>query len=107
GFPLLVIPPPPTPPLLPYTTLFRSRLGVPAHRGGRRPRADHRRADTALRRGRRPPRPARRAAGPRRVGPRSARPDPPGDGLLYRSEAHTSQLHSLPNPPSRLLLPNK
>src|SRR5690606_41746036 len=86
----LLMPPPPTPTLFPYTTLFRSR----------RPR---RRAPGAARQPLRvpPPGPARRDS-PALLHPgRRARP------LRGRSEEHTSELQSRENIVCRLLLEKK
>src|SRR5207248_10329425 len=96
----LILRPPPTPPLFPYTTLFRSRPG---------PRA----SSTAARAARDPPppagaRPALRAGWPRHAG-RSA-PSPPrtaGAPLPSRSEEHTSELQSPYDLVCRLLLEKK
>src|SRR2546430_4956869 len=68
---------PPRSTLFPYTTLFRSRDGVQAAPGGRRPLASHRR---------------------RRARPARAR---------RRSEEHTSELQSQSNLVCRLLLEKK
>src|SRR5262249_60959288 len=93
---LLVTRPPPTSPLFPYTTLFRSPAGVQPHHGGVVPVLN-----------------ADQQVGLRLLG------DQPGHGLLElagrylagaaaaRSEEHTSELQSLTNLVCRLLLEKK
>src|SRR5690348_17862294 len=99
-------PPPPTPTLFPYTTLFRSRLALPLPVGGRRrahpvTRPDRRRSPTPTRGPTpgEPPAPARadsrRTAGSPRPCPRP------------RSEEHTSELQSPVHLVCRLLLEKK
>src|SRR5207253_4476226 len=96
---------PPTSPLFPYTTLFRSRRTP-----GSRPRASNRSSDTRGASGgpaRRPPRSSRAASSPRR------RPGPSPyqvydvfvPSLVHvRSEEHTSELQSRGHLVCRLLL---
>src|SRR5262245_62216647 len=92
-----MIPPPPRPPLFPYTTLFRSadtRTGDsgsddPRRRGTCTPPAPSKAAETDL---------SRRATPPASLAP----PSPP-----RRSEEHTSELQSLRHLVCRLLLEKK
>src|SRR5437016_8813135 len=90
-----MIPPPPTSPLFPYTTLFRSRRSRRAatHRPPRSRRASISRERWARprRRATPTPPPLRKARRPRNV----------------RSEEHTSELQSLTNLVCRLLLEKK
>src|SRR5205823_13020165 len=94
-------PRPPTSPLFPYTTLFRSRSRA------RPPRQGHRRAGRGLR-----PRAGDRpcVAGARPADSRAAqggRHDPAGPDARTRSEEHTSELQSLAYLVCRLLLEKK
>src|SRR5207253_9362654 len=98
--PLPITPRPPTPPLFPYTTLFRSlRAADPS--GGRTRRQDHRpaRGDAVGRPG------AHAGAG--------SAPAEPGQGnrrlhhVHLRSEEHTSELQSRGHLVCRLLLEKK
>src|SRR5262245_64951134 len=96
---------PPSSPLFPYTTLFRSELA---------PRRPPRRGGGGRRRRRRLPRGARRRDLPVSPPPTlgtwlSAVPaDPTGPGLFPpRSEEHTSELQSLRHLVCRLLLEKK
>src|SRR5262249_56883503 len=87
---LLLIRPPPSSTLFPYTTLFRSRPRVwPDRRSRQTPRRMHRREIVRH----------------RRPKARVARRDPPA--CAARSEEHTSELQSLTNLVCRLLLEKK
>src|SRR5207248_11046898 len=98
-------PPPPTPTLFPYTTLFRSLFGEPG--GGRAGRNQRRRADPARRdqcRGRAAPGRSAREPERRDVARLTRARIPaacPPDG---RSEEHTSELQSPYDLVCRLLL---
>src|SRR5437016_7767027 len=91
-----MLPPPPRSTLFPYTTLFRSPVGVPRGRGGDQ---DHQRRPRG--------RPGDRGDLPRhlRRGPIPARGTAPQH--RGRSEEHTSELQSLTNLVCRLLLEKK
>src|SRR5688500_19543007 len=91
----LIIPPPPTSPLFPYTTLFRSLRRGRAKRSSRRARSVHERDPVESRRAPREPHPGPRA--PRRGCAQ----------LRSRSEEHTSELQSPCNLVCRLLLEKK
>src|SRR5262249_56714157 len=91
-------PPPPTSPLFPYTTLFRSVLvGQHQHLGRT---GDHVDADLAEHQPLR-----RRHVGVARADDLVDRRD--GGGAISRSEEHTSELQSLTNLVCRLLLEKK
>src|SRR5437016_8200694 len=96
-----MIPPPPRPPLFPYTTLFRTHF--PALQNGERPQSprlerQHRECGDLAR---------------ERLGRRDAdlRPGVEIDAAIHlprdRSEEHTSELQSLTNLVCRLLLEKK
>src|SRR5690348_17717947 len=95
-----MIPPPPTSTLFPYTTLFRSRLEVPAlRRGTGAERGRHLQPDAQLRL--RPQHRQKRQPFLLRI-----RRDRAGD-FRTRSEEHTSELQSPVHLVCRLLLEKK
>src|SRR5205823_9012180 len=104
---LFPLPQPPTPPLFPYTTLFRStraaRLGRSPHRltaGDRQRRRHEERGHGRRTRNRRAALAGGTARRPRRLARgRAVRP-----ARLRRSEEHTSELQSLAYLVCRLLL---
>src|SRR5207244_12009942 len=98
-FTLLPLPSrPPTPTLFPYTTLFRSRVDVA--RPGLRVGVDHERVDLPLLRLRIQHRKRAVGTAERQVGHRL-------DGVVERSEEHTSELQSPDHLVCRLLLEKK
>src|SRR5262249_56696312 len=99
-----MLPPPPTSPLFPYTTLFRSGRGrgpIVRSRTARVVRRDARRDPGHRSRGSLSPRRAHESGTLASLGERTARTAAP------RSEEHTSELQSLTNLVCRLLLEKK
>src|SRR5205823_10276493 len=106
SFSYLIIPPPPSSTLFPYTTLFRSQQ-VSDDRAGER-RLHH--VDLSRREQHDRDRELRGVAEGRVEEPSEFRPDPVGDRLRRlpdRSEEHTSELQSLAYLVCRLLLEKK
>src|SRR5205814_9049587 len=100
-------PPPPRPPLFPYTTLFRSRWPRTTERTGARlasppSRPEPRSTDFV----RPPPGPERPARAPTNCG-RSTSRSTREPRVPLRSEEHTSELQSLRHLVCRLLLDKK
>src|SRR5205823_14967206 len=102
---LLLLPPPPRPPLFPYTTLFRSRRNVRSHRPRRKDR--HGAAPEEVRRGTAVAQASRRRDAMQDIQRATAGRSefqPASFADLLRSEEHTSELQSLAYLVCRLLL---
>src|SRR5207253_11104680 len=100
----LLPPPPPTPTLFPYTTLFRSPASAPS--GSVLRRRSRTPARTPRTTARRPTSAAAPSSSPPTAGSRSRRPGS-SDPAEVRSEEHTSELQSRGHLVCRLLLEKK